>query len=407
MKYSSKSEVEMVGNSMQFTELMDLAIRLSDVSDNVLILGETGTGKTAIAKHIHELYRVDRPFITVDCTQLRGERAESVLFGHVRGAFTGAHKDHDGMLTLAGNGTVFFDEIGEMDIGLQAQLLKVLESRLYTPMASNKTIALCARVIAGTNVDLESGIRTNRFRRDISARFPHKLPIPPLRERKDDIPLLLVAFWRRHFLEHGFKSEEEEELRAFAYELPAIFYDWPDNARDVENMMLRAMVRGKPDMKQFIACFRRELMKAMLQSSKEKQVLVQEVLSNHISLELSSLLNSNSPDNLNARLQSLLANGLEAALQGLMESGASLKHKSCSAIGQILGHKNLATATGKDAFNSKSTQYKFVETAFIQFYLRHSGTEHLRNFLGDSLLQVVGREANRNSPNPPSADDLT
>lgn len=409
MKYSSKSEVEMVGNSLQFTDLMDLAFRLSDLDTHVLILGETGTGKTAIARHIHDLYRVGKPFVRVDCTQLRGERAESVLFGHVRGAFTGAHKDEDGKLACAEDGTVFLDEIGEMDVALQAQLLAVLDSKAFCQMGGHKTIELRARVIAGTNVDLESHLNSNRFRRDLSSRLSHKLRIPPLRDRKDDIPALFMAFWSKHSLTYGFKLEEEkeEELLAFAYKLPSVLYDWPDNAREVENLMLEAMLRGRPDSRHFIKCFQRELVEAMQKSCQKKQVLVQEALATHIGLQLSSLLTSKCTDNLNERLQSLLADSLEAALQALMENGESLKSKSCSAIGHILGHKNLATATGKDAFNSKSAQYKFVETAFVQLYTRHTGTDHLRNFLGDELFQIVGREANRNSPSPPSTHDLT
>lgn len=409
MKYSWKSEVELVGNSMQFTELMDLAQRLSDLDTHVLILGETGTGKTAIARHIHDLHRGDKPFVRVDCTQLRGERAESVLFGHMKGAFTGAYKDEDGKLASAKDGTVFLDEIGEMDVPLQAQLLAVLDSKEFCQMGGKKTIKLRARVIAGTNVDLESHLSSNRFRRDLSSRLSHKLIIPPLRDRKDDIPALFMAFWKKHFFQYGFKLEDEKdsELLALASKLPTLHYDWLDNAREVENLMVEAMLRGRPNLKHFIECFQRKMMEAMQKSCQNSQVLVQEVLANHIGLQLSSLLTSKCTDNLNERLQSLLANSLEDALQALMESGESLKSRSCSAIGHILGHKNLATATGKDAFNSKSAQYKFVETAFVQLYMRHSGTDHLRNFLGNDLLQVVGREANRNSPSSPSAHDLT
>jgi DNA-binding NtrC family response regulator len=214
-----------VGNIRRFARYEALTI---------LILGETGTGKTRLARQIHDWSpRRDRPFVEVDCASIPATIAESELFGHVRGAFTDAHADRPGKMRRAQGGTLFLDEIGELDLSVQAKLLKALEDKVIMPLGSEERISVDLRLIAATNRDLEAMAAQGRFRRDLLERI-RQVPIrvPPLRARKPDIAAIsasTVAEWNEGTGEA--KRLGEAALRAM------LAYEWPGNIRELVNAL--------------------------------------------------------------------------------------------------------------------------------------------------------------------------
>jgi DNA-binding NtrC family response regulator len=207
----------------------------------VLILGESGTGKEIVASSIHFLGpRKQRPFVPVECSALAPSLIESELFGHVKGAFTGAQQSKQGLLETAGEGTLFLDEIGDMPVDLQTKLLRSLQEHEIKPVGSTARVPLRARIIAATNRDLETAIRNGTFRQDLYFRLNVvQIKIPPLRERKTDIPLLANAFLEKFADPDGAPRRlSEEALRCL------MAYDWPGNVRELENAIERAVALG-------------------------------------------------------------------------------------------------------------------------------------------------------------------
>ncbi len=203
-----------------------------------LILGETGTGKELIARNIHEQERPGKPFVAVNCAAVPASLWEDDIFGHVKGAFTDARSDRAGKVEEAGGGTLFFDEIGEMPLEMQAKMLRLLQERTYTPIGSAKTRAVDCRFIFATNRNLEEMIAQGEFRRDLYYRinvFP--IELPPLRERAEDIPLLV-----NHLLEKfaGELSTPVREIEPRALE-SLVRHRWPGNIRELENVLIRAL----------------------------------------------------------------------------------------------------------------------------------------------------------------------
>jgi two-component system response regulator HydG len=207
----------------------------------VLILGESGTGKELVARSIHFLgARKNRPFVPVDCSALAPTLIESELFGHVKGAFTGAVQARQGLLEVAQGGTLFLDEIGDMPVDLQAKLLRALQEREVKPVGSTERRHIDVRIIAATNRDLETAIRTGNFRQDLYFRLNVvQIKLPPLRERKSDIPLLVTSFLEKFANPRGeSRSISEEAMRQL------VAYDWPGNVRELENAIERAVALG-------------------------------------------------------------------------------------------------------------------------------------------------------------------
>jgi transcriptional regulator with PAS, ATPase and Fis domain len=191
-----------------------------------LLLGETGTGKEVVARSIHGVVG-QGPFVTIDCSALVGPLVESELFGHVKGAFTGAFANKTGLIEMANGGTAFFDEIGELPLDLQAKLLRVLQEKEFRPVGSLVTRKSDFRIVAATNRDLAKEVERGTFRRDLFFRLNVvTVRIPPLRERKEDIPLLI-----EYFLE---KFGRGQKLAAEALEA-VLAFDWPGNVRELEN----------------------------------------------------------------------------------------------------------------------------------------------------------------------------
>jgi DNA-binding NtrC family response regulator len=236
---------EIIGKSQKIKEVHELIERVAKTDTTVLIRGETGTGKELVAKAIHRLsLRKDKPFIAVNCVALPKDLLESELFGHEKGAFTGAVNQRLGRFELAHTGTIFLDEVGEIDVPMQIKLLRVLQEREFERVGGTKTIKVDVRLIAATNRDLEKAVKEEKYREELYYRL-NVVPIylPPLRERKDDIPLLL-----EHFL-NIFNSRTNKNILEITQEAQRylIEYDWPGNIRELENVVERMVVLAKGD----------------------------------------------------------------------------------------------------------------------------------------------------------------
>ncbi len=228
-----------IGHSSKIREILQMVSRLKDTWTPVLICGESGTGKELVARAIH--YRglfAKRPFVAVDCGALVPTLMESDLFGYAKGAFTGAVKSKIGLFQSANEGTIFLDEIGELPLELQAKLLRVLQEREVRPVGSNESTRVQVRVVAATNRDLEAAIREGSFRKDLFFRLNVvSITLPPLRERRSDIPMLAQYFLDR------MAPNENIKFSPAAMKL-LMRYDWPGNVRELENCISRAVTLG-------------------------------------------------------------------------------------------------------------------------------------------------------------------
>jgi Nif-specific regulatory protein len=229
----------LIASSAAMRQLFGLMAKVIDVTTTILIQGETGTGKELIAKVIHYNGPLkDRPFVAENCGALAENLLESELFGHVKGAFTGAVSDKKGLFEMADGGTVLLDEIGEMPLSMQVKLLRVLQEGQFRPVGASHYVKVNVRVIACTNRDLETEMAKGNFREDLFYRvnvFP--LTIPPLRERKEDIPLLAA-----HFLKEFARKFKRSVPRLTPNALELITaHDWPGNVRELQNEMERAL----------------------------------------------------------------------------------------------------------------------------------------------------------------------
>jgi len=235
---------EIVGASPTIIEVIKQIGVLSESRIPVLILGESGTGKELVARALHDAVSPGRPFVAVNCSSVVSTLLESELFGHVKGAFTGADSDKAGRLETAGDGMIFFDEIGDMAIDLQAKLLRAVQERSFERVGSVKAIPLRARIVAATHRNLESMVASGAFREDLYDRLAvSTVRVPPLRERRDDIPLLTghILAWLRRELHRPVTSVDEAAMRRLQA------YEWPGNVRELENVLTRAalLTRGE------------------------------------------------------------------------------------------------------------------------------------------------------------------
>lgn len=228
----------LIGFSQKMQRVYKLIEKVSKHNYPVLVLGESGTGKELVARSIHYMdARQNKPFVPVDCSALTPTLIESELFGYVKGAFTGAVQNKQGLLEAADSGSLFLDEIGDLPIDLQAKLLRALQEREIRPVGSNKRATISARVIAATNRDLEGAVRNGSFRQDLFFRLNVvQIKLPPLRERKTDIPLLVNVFLEK-FTQTGMR------IHTISSDAMAclVAYDWPGNVRELENAIERAV----------------------------------------------------------------------------------------------------------------------------------------------------------------------
>jgi len=230
-------EKTIIGSSDEMTRVFKMVDRVADSEATILIQGESGTGKELIAREIHyRSRRAQGSFVSINCGAIPRDLLESNLFGHVKGSFTGAVRDSQGLFQVAEGGTFFLDEIGEMPHATQVKLLRALQEREIIPVGGTQPIKIDCRLVAATNADLEKEVAEGRFRADLFYRL-NVIPIklPSLRMRRDDIPLLVDHFMRRHPAGGG-KTVNKEAVELM------MKYDWPGNVRELENVMERALV---------------------------------------------------------------------------------------------------------------------------------------------------------------------
>jgi two-component system response regulator AtoC len=235
-----ESSEEFIGKSRQIREILALVKKIAPTDSPVFIQGESGTGKELIANIIwHHSRRNELPFIALNCATLSENLIESELFGHEKGAFTSAYQTKHGIVEVADNGTLFLDEIGELPPGLQAKLLRFLDSGEFRRVGSNRTLTVNVRVMAATNKDMRPLVRTGAFREDLYYRLNViTISLPPLRERRDDVPELAAFFLRKYC------SKMSKSIDGFSADALGTLtgYDWPGNVRELENVIERAVI---------------------------------------------------------------------------------------------------------------------------------------------------------------------
>ena len=231
---------DIITKSPKMQQIIELIKVVAKSNATVLITGESGTGKELVARAVHsQSYRKDKPFVPVSCAALPESLLESELFGHEKGAFTGAHAQRKGKIEFANRGTLFLDEVGEMSANIQVHLLRVLEEKEFTRVGSNELIKVDVRVVSATNRDIREAIASGQFREDLYYRLNVvTIDLPPLRERKEDVPLLA-----NHFLKK-FTAENQKEVSGFSPEVTDFLlkYQWPGNVRELENTIERAVI---------------------------------------------------------------------------------------------------------------------------------------------------------------------
>ncbi len=234
------SASDMIGKSAELNKVKELIAKSAPSKANVLITGESGVGKELVAKSIHEQsQRKDKPFVIVHCAALSETLLESELFGYEKGAFTGADAQHKGRFEIADGGTIFLDEIGEINPATQVKLLRVIQEKSFERVGGTSPIKVDVRIVAATNRNLEEEVKNGKFRQDLFYRLNVvRIPMPPLRERKDDIPLLLHAFLRE------FNIENEKNIQGFDNRAKSAIlkYSWPGNIRELKNCVESAVV---------------------------------------------------------------------------------------------------------------------------------------------------------------------
>ena len=236
------SDTEIVGESKAIQKMKDIINRVAASSVTVLIEGETGTGKELVARYIHDLCGLSGPFVPLNCSSISPELIESELFGHAKGAFTGATNSREGLFSFAKNGTLFLDEISEMSMSMQSQLLRVLEDKTVRPVGADREVPVSTRVIAASNRHLAEEVSAGKFRQDLFYRLEVvTIRVPPLRERSDDIADLATHFIKVLSSELGMPAisltgEEVSQLRG---------YNWPGNVRELKNLLERCLLLGK------------------------------------------------------------------------------------------------------------------------------------------------------------------
>ncbi len=240
--YVENNVYPLIGKSPSMTEILKSIASVKDSESNVLIQGETGTGKEIVACNLHDGgKRYNKPFVTVNCAAIPKELIESELFGYEKGAFTGAAVSKAGKFEMAADGTIFLDEIGELELSVQAKLLRVLQEREVERLGTNKKIKVNFRLLSSTNRDLRKEVDNGRFREDLYYRINViRIDMPPLRDRKQDIPVLAAEFV------NTFAMRENKPF-TLSDEIMDVFlkYDWPGNVRQLKNVIERAVVMAK------------------------------------------------------------------------------------------------------------------------------------------------------------------
>jgi len=243
---TQNGDYQIIGKSPAMQQLFNIIDKIKNINSTILILGESGTGKDLVARAIHySSYRQKEHYEAVNCPSIPVNLLESEFFGHKKGAFTGADSDRKGKFELCHKGTLFLDEIGDMDLTIQAKLLRALQEKVITPVGSNKEIKVDVRLIAATNKDLKELVANGRFREDLYYRLNViTIEVPPLRERLEDIPLLIQHFIQKY--NKQFNKNVSAVQREVIQQLES--YDFPGNVRELENMIERAIALADGEM---------------------------------------------------------------------------------------------------------------------------------------------------------------
>lgn len=305
---------DIIGNSTAIKSVLKKIEQVAQTNSTVLILGETGTGKELIARAVHNLSkRKDRPLVRVNCSALPANLIESELFGHEKGAFTGAISQKIGRFELADGGTIFLDEIGDLPLDLQAKLLRVLQEGEFERLGNPKTFKVDTRIIAATNRDLEADIEKGHFREDLFYRL-NVFPIssPPLRERKEDIPLLVKYFCEKLGSKVGksIKSVNKKVMDSL------LQYDWPGNVRELENIIERAVIISEKNVLQHGEWIPKSKASGKIEDSKNLATL-QELEKSHILKALEITEGRVSGDRGAAKILGLNSSTLESRMRKL------------------------------------------------------------------------------------------
>lgn len=301
-KFTFSSNESLVGQSQAMQDIFKRIGLVSITNACVGIMGETGTGKEIIARAIHDHSdNRDEPFVTIDCTSIVESLSESILYGHEKGSFTGADKEHHGLFEQAGNGTLFFDEVSSLPLVLQGKLLRFLQQKEFSRIGSTELKKSSARIIAATNESLQRAVANGKFRRDLYYRLKVlTLHVPPLRDRKEDIPVLI-----QHFLS---KIHDQYNIGPIKIDDRAIQrimqYNWPGNVRELENFLLRACIFGRQEV--------------IIEETVDKILSQSNYQHNQESLALDTSVNS-----LEEAEKKAILNALEAS-QGNMSQAASI-----------------------------------------------------------------------------------
>jgi DNA-binding NtrC family response regulator len=277
----------LVGNSPELLEVRRLIEIVAPDDISVLIEGESGTGKELVAQAIHDhSHRANRNFVAIDCCTLQEKLFESELFGHEKGAFTGASQQKKGLIEGAAGGTLFLDEIGEIDLSIQVKLLRVLETNKFRRLGGTKDLNANVRIVAATNRGLESAIKNGGFRADLYYRLNgFHIHVPPLRERRQDIPVLTEHFINNHNFSHRINKQ-----LAPATIRKLIAYDWPGNIRELKNVVERAIILSRdkrvirPEHLAFGTASGRS--EAIVNLSFDHEPTLEELVSNYLALQL-------------------------------------------------------------------------------------------------------------------------
>lgn len=234
-----ETSFNMIGEHASIKRIQAIVQKVAATDARVLVTGESGTGKELVARAIHNLSpNAGRPFVPVNCAAIPEALLESELFGHMRGAFTGAHASRPGLFQVAHQGTIFLDEVGELPLSLQAKLLRVLQDGVVRPLGAEHPVPVEVRVVAATNKELEHQVEKGSFREDLFFRL-QVIPIhlPPLRARRSDIPVLVKHFLNRANKKHHLAVQITQQAMVYLWE-----YDWPGNIRELENMVERMVI---------------------------------------------------------------------------------------------------------------------------------------------------------------------
>ncbi|MGC8492245.1 MAG: PEP-CTERM-box response regulator transcription factor [Syntrophobacteraceae bacterium] len=284
---SNKSLDELIGASPQMQQVFSTIEKVAATDAPILIFGESGTGKELVAKALHaRSARREGSFVAINCSAIPENLIESELFGHEKGAFTGAHTQRKGRIELADKGTLFLDEIGDLPLALQVKLLRFLQERTIERVGGRKEISIDTRVIAATNVDLDEAIREGRFREDLYYRLGViKVPVPPLRDRSGDVELLAMSFLEKY------SAEQKREVLGITPKGMNALKDhrWPGNVRELENRVRRAviLVKGRKITDEDLELGNQKSGKTTLKEARqraEREIVVQALKENNFNL---------------------------------------------------------------------------------------------------------------------------